>query len=325
MNILITWGTKMGGTEGIARILGEQLTAADHRVSLAPAAAVRDLAAFDAVIVGGALYANRWHRDARRFVGRHVAELRRIPVWFFSSGPLDDSAERDAIAPSPQVRTLMERVGARGHVTFGGRLRADATGFPAAAMAKEHAGDWRNPAHVRRWADALARELPAARPGDAVDHPGRSAARVVAHALATWGVAAAVATAMFAAAGPTAAAVLRAAAAPLVAALVARRYFAARGAREPLATAIAFAAIAVGLDLAWLGLAVTGLVGLDAGSFPRDLMTTAAYLGTWLPLVLAFLATWLTGFIMSTLPWPRPAPRAPSPPSTATGSTGAAR
>ncbi len=39
-------------------------------------------------------------------------------VWFFSSGPLDDSAERQEIPPMESVRKLMARVGARGHCTF---------------------------------------------------------------------------------------------------------------------------------------------------------------------------------------------------------------
>ena len=38
-----------------------------------------------------------------------------------------------AIPPVPQVQELLERIGARGHVTFGGRLPADAKGFPASA------------------------------------------------------------------------------------------------------------------------------------------------------------------------------------------------
>jgi menaquinone-dependent protoporphyrinogen oxidase len=54
-----------------------------HTPSLLPAAKVRDLSPYDAVMVGGALYANRWHRDARRYVARHVDALRRVPVWCF--------------------------------------------------------------------------------------------------------------------------------------------------------------------------------------------------------------------------------------------------
>ncbi len=120
---------------------------------------VEHLDHFDAVVVGGALYAGRWHKSARRFVRRHAKELRSHPTYFFSSGPLDDSATSKEIPPTKGVRALMERVGARGHVTFGGRLSPDATGFPARAMAKEHAGDWRDPAQVRSWAKTVASQL----------------------------------------------------------------------------------------------------------------------------------------------------------------------
>lgn len=99
---------------------------------------MRILDGYDAVFIGGALYAGRWHRDARRFVKRHPGALRERPVWLFSSGPLDGSAI-EAIPPVPQVQELPTRIGARGHVTLGGRLPADAKGFPASAMAKTHA------------------------------------------------------------------------------------------------------------------------------------------------------------------------------------------
>jgi hypothetical protein len=41
----------------------------------------------------------------------------------------------------------------------------------------------------------------------------------------------------------------------------------------------------------------------------------ASVAGTWLPLALIFAATWATGAIMSTLPWPKGAPPAPSKPA----------
>ncbi|MEZ5143227.1 MAG: hypothetical protein R2726_12020 [Acidimicrobiales bacterium] len=44
-------------------------------------------------------------------------------------------------------------------MTFGGRLPADAKGFPASAMAKDHAGDWRDHDQVQAWAGDVAREL----------------------------------------------------------------------------------------------------------------------------------------------------------------------
>jgi menaquinone-dependent protoporphyrinogen oxidase len=128
-------------------------------VDVLPPGQARRLDGYDAVIVGGALYANRWHKAARRFVKRHAAELRQHPAYFFSSGPLDDSASRGDIPPVKGVRALMEQADARGHVTFGGRLTPDARGFPASAMAKKRAGDWRDPERVRDWARTVAAQL----------------------------------------------------------------------------------------------------------------------------------------------------------------------
>jgi menaquinone-dependent protoporphyrinogen oxidase len=159
MRVLIAFGSKRGSTGGVADMIGDALREAGCETVVSPANGIYDLSEFDAVIVAGALYANRWHRDARRFVRRHTAALRDLPVWLVSSGPLDDSAEHQVIAPTRQVAKLANRIGARGHVTFGGRLSRHATGFPASAMAKTRAGDWRDRAHIRSWVESLVAEL----------------------------------------------------------------------------------------------------------------------------------------------------------------------
>jgi menaquinone-dependent protoporphyrinogen oxidase len=158
MRVLVAYGSKMGGTRGIAELVGDALADAGFQADVRPAPEVTDLGPYDAVVIGGALYTGHRHRDARRFVRRHAGTLRRRPVWLFSSGPLDGSAA-DVLPPVPQVQELLERIGARGHVTFGGRLPADAKGFPASAMAKTRAGDWRDPERIRGWAADVAVEL----------------------------------------------------------------------------------------------------------------------------------------------------------------------
>ena len=156
MSVLVTYGSKRGGTEGLARMIADGLREAGLTVELAPAGKVRSVDGYDGMVVGGALYAFRWHRDARRFVRRCSAALSRRPVYFFSSGPLDASATQKDIPPVKGVGKLMRRVGARGHATFGGRLTPDAKGFPASAMAKKQSGDWRDPAQVRAWTATIA-------------------------------------------------------------------------------------------------------------------------------------------------------------------------
>lgn len=299
MRVLITWGSKRGGTEGIARTLGEALAANGHEARvLAPREAMH-AKDFDAVIVGGALYANRWHRDARRFVNRRLRDLQRVPVWFFSSGPLDDSATKAEIPPTTQVQVLMERVGAQGHVTFGGRLAADAKGFPASAMVKTNAGDWRSPEHIRRWALEVANALPLAKPLPAVVPKARSVPRLLLHALVGWALCAATMGLLLAVGSLTVALVVHAIAAPIFFALVSRHYFAGRGAREPLTTALVFTGVVAALDLL-----------VVAGAVQRSLEMFTSIAGTWLPFALIFLTTWATGTLMSTMPWETKPPAA---------------
>jgi menaquinone-dependent protoporphyrinogen oxidase len=159
MRVLVAYGSKMGGTKGLAEMVGTELEANGFRVDVMPARTVGDLTPYGAVIVGGALYSLRWHKDARRFIRRHREALQTKPVWLFSSGPLDDSAAKTEIPPVRFVKKALLQTHARGHVTFGGRMPADAKGFPAGSMAKNNAGDWRNPDHVRMWAKQVAEDL----------------------------------------------------------------------------------------------------------------------------------------------------------------------
>ncbi|MBN2369141.1 MAG: hypothetical protein JXO72_01495 [Vicinamibacteria bacterium] len=293
MRVLVTWGSKRGGTEGIGRILGEALEAHGFEVVAAPADRAGNPDRFDAVVVGGALYANRWSAVARRFVSLHADQLRRMPVWLFSSGPLDDSADRGSIPAAPQVEVLAERIGAQGHVTFGGRLAPDAKGFPASAMAKKTSGDWRNPERIRAWAAELAAALPSAKPGQPARHPARSVPRLLAYAAMGWALCGAMMATLPHVVGLAAALVVHAIAAPLIFTALAIRYFRALGARDPLPTAVAWTATVASLDLVVI-----------AGAAQRSLDMFRSVPGTWLPFALIFLATWATGEIMWMLPSP---------------------
>ena len=284
----------MGGTEGLARMLGEGLRRDGLEVELLPCAAVADVKRFDAVIVGGALYANRWHVDARRFVNRFEAALRKVPVWFFSSGPLDESAERQTLAPTRQVEVLMVRIGAQGHKTFGGRLAPDAKGFPARMMAKKLSGDWRRRELVHAWAEDVARALPTARPRPLAPLPGRSWTRLALHGAVGWGACAATMGLLLATLPLHAALLVHGLVVPVLFGGVAQHYFREPGARDPLPAALGFVAVTALLDLVFIG-----------GVVHRGVAIFGSVAGTWVPFLLVFVTTWCVGEVMSTLPWPK--------------------
>ncbi|RDI55270.1 flavodoxin domain-containing protein [Nocardia mexicana] len=160
--VLVAYGSKRGGTAEIAGWIAEALRSEHIAAEARSADHVQSLDNYCAVILGGALYAGRWHRDARRFSRRFAAQLRTRPVWLFASGPLDDSADRSDPGKIPganAVRKAADRLDARGYTLFGGRLTPDARGFPASAMAKTHAGDFRNRERIIAWASGIAAEL----------------------------------------------------------------------------------------------------------------------------------------------------------------------
>ena len=149
----MVYGSKRGGTEGLAHMVGDALAEHGFEVTVRSAAEpAPDVVDYDVVVVGGAVYTMRWHRDARRFVRRYAEALRGRKVWLFSSGPIgDDAPPASEMKTVAHVRHAMEKVGALGHTTFGGRLEPDAKGFPASSMAKTQAGDWRDQEAVRLW------------------------------------------------------------------------------------------------------------------------------------------------------------------------------
>lgn len=150
MRALVVYGSKRGGTAGLAEMVVAALKRRGVEANAVRARDCSSVAGFDLVIVGGALYGNRWHRDAVRLVRGQRRSLASPPVWLFGSGPLGDEAATTAPQRRPVagVARLMRTVDARGHRTFGARL---ASGFPASAMARTNSRDWRKPEEVDQW------------------------------------------------------------------------------------------------------------------------------------------------------------------------------
>lgn len=159
-NVLVAYGTTNGSTAEIAETIAEVLREDGLTVDALPARSVPSAAPYDAVVVGGGLYAGRWHKDARRFVRRHGKALAERPVWLFSSGPLDPSASERDIPPVPGVKKAMARLDVQEHITFGGSLREGAKGWVARMIVRNgKGGDFRDFDQIKAWAARIGQEL----------------------------------------------------------------------------------------------------------------------------------------------------------------------
>ena len=157
--VLVAYATKLGSTREIAEAIGETLRSAGIDADILPAGSVPDIAPYEAVVLGSALYAAHWQRDANRFVVRHLDALKSLPVWLFSSGPLDRTLAAADLPIADQAAALTAPIGARGHRTFGGRLSADAEDIDPQVLATHPIGDFRDWVAIRGWAATIAEAL----------------------------------------------------------------------------------------------------------------------------------------------------------------------
>ena len=177
--VLVTYGSKHGATAEIAETVAEKLREYDLDVDCVPVSRVSSLQDYQAVVIGSALYFNRWRGEAAHFVRRHAAELSQTPFWTFSSGPVGENGpDSDEFEPRRLVDTI-ERLHARGHVVFGGRVGNAEHGPLARALvgripnAYRDRRDW---AEIRTWAADIAEGLDAdhAEPSAPSRKPGQS-------------------------------------------------------------------------------------------------------------------------------------------------------
>ena len=153
--VLVAYATKRESTHEVADAVAARLRDRGHDVDVRPAADVGTLQPYGAVVLGGALYAGRWHRDARHFLARHRDELERIPVAVFAMGPL--KLEPDDIKAA---HGQLDRALAKEHdlepvsvTIFGGVIDPARLRFPLNRMKAADARDWDD---IRAWADELA-------------------------------------------------------------------------------------------------------------------------------------------------------------------------
>lgn len=166
--ILVAYASKHQSTAEIAEVIAGVMRAQGLDVECVEAAEA-SAGPYDAVVLGSGVYIGRWLKHARAFLKANRDELAAKPLWIFSSGPVAEQAEalagdRTAGEP-PTLAADAEKLGARDHVVFGGRIPDDPKGFVEKAIvrhAAEQEQDARDWDAIRAWATGIADELTSA-------------------------------------------------------------------------------------------------------------------------------------------------------------------
>jgi len=158
MKILVAYVSKHGSTTGIARAVADKLRAAGHDVDLGTVSEVADLGAYDAFVIGSAVYYGSWMKEATAFALSNTAWLARRPVWLFSSGPVGAAAPADP----KELPALREAIAPLDHRVFYGALDRHGLSIGeriVASAVKAPDGDYRDWRAIGAWADEIVSEL----------------------------------------------------------------------------------------------------------------------------------------------------------------------
>ncbi len=119
--VLVVYGSRHGGTRGIAERIGDVLRTEGLESVVAPANEAGDVRTSDAVVIGSGVYMGSWLNEPLEFMRRHQDALAARPTWLFSSGPLVGSSKS-----TPDADPVVDALGPPDGPGSGGRKKIEA-------------------------------------------------------------------------------------------------------------------------------------------------------------------------------------------------------
>ena len=170
MNVLVAYSSKYGATAEIAEKIGEVLVGSGLRAEVLPVGKVKDVGAYQAVVLGSAVYIGQWQKDAVAFLEANEKLLAERPVWFFSSGPTGEGDPVELMKGwrfPEALQPIAERIQPREIVFFHGELDMNKLNLPEKLIIKgikAPVGDFRDWAAISAWAEGIAEALSSSNP-----------------------------------------------------------------------------------------------------------------------------------------------------------------
>jgi menaquinone-dependent protoporphyrinogen oxidase len=161
MKVLVVAASRHGGTQEIGEFITRELKELGVDAEMRDAREQLDLARYDGVVLGSAVYMGNWLADARVFYQENRASLEGIPLWLYSSGPIGEIDPKPHGEP-PGIKDILDDGVALNHRVFTGRLEMKRLGLLERLIAKGvHVpeGDFRDWEDIRGWTHEIADRL----------------------------------------------------------------------------------------------------------------------------------------------------------------------
>ena len=142
--VLVAYGSKHGSTAEVAAAIAASLSEQGLSTVVLAARDVGNLEGFDGVVLGGALYMGKVHKDVRRLLRRFHRELAALPVAVFALGPLTMEPTQVSGSEKQLERALANVSDVKPIATaiFGGVVKPEELHFPFSKMPETDARDW---------------------------------------------------------------------------------------------------------------------------------------------------------------------------------------
>jgi menaquinone-dependent protoporphyrinogen oxidase len=164
--ILVTYASNYGATAEIAGRISELLLLAGLQVDLISVNGVRDLAPYQAVILGSGVYIGQWNKKAAAFIQNNEKALSERQVWLFSSGPtgVGDPVELlDGWRLPATLQPVVSRIQPCDTVVFHGFINPNRLNFiqkwVIKNIVKKPFGDYRDWNVIEAWTGTVAQTL----------------------------------------------------------------------------------------------------------------------------------------------------------------------
>jgi len=163
--VLVAYASRHGSTRGVAERMAARLRERGCRAEARPVDDRDDLCAYDAVVLGSAVYDQEWLPEADIFVRDNATMLAGRPVWLFTVGSFGDRNRLwgRVVKKEPRgIAALQNAIHARDYRVFAGVVERERWPRWSRLFFRGFGGrfgDNRDWPDIDAWADDIARTL----------------------------------------------------------------------------------------------------------------------------------------------------------------------